>query len=153
MLSASGTKNCAALPVCTPLDVFSMRGVCECEGECFHKDLHTCMSAAWVRCYHVCRLLQLLFLLLFSIYSNFPISLLPTVSPLLLPSRKDHQTPAIHAERIKILGFSLFFFPPALPNESVAKQLLSGSAREHGIWYQAPSYLCEQPPRSNFHGV
>lgn len=70
--------------------------------------------------------------------------------PLLLPHERVIKSPAIHAERIEILDFSLFF---PLPNESVAKQSLSGSARDHGIWYQSPFYLCEQPPKSNFHGV
>lgn len=99
---------------------------------------------------YVCRLIQLLLLLLHPIYLNLPVSLLPVVSPLLLPQEKIIKNTAIHAERIKILDFSLFF---PLTSESVAKQLLSGSAREHGIWYQPPSYLCEQSPQSNFHGV
>ncbi len=120
--------------------------VCVCARGCFHKDLHTCISAA---CVYVCRLFQLL-LPLFPLYLNLPLSLLPVVGPLLLPQERVIKNPAIHAERIKILDFSLFF---PLPNESVAKQLLSGTARDHGIWYQAPSYLCEQSPQSNFQGV
>lgn len=49
--------------------------------------------------------------------------------------------------------FLVFFFPPIMPNKSVARQSLSGSARDHGIWLLAPSHSREQSPPSSFHRV
>lgn len=146
--------------VCTPLDVCSMQNACVrflCVCVCARAAVSTriCVLSflfcAWVCKVYMCRLFHLLLLVLYTIDLNFGL----LASLLLLPSEKSIKNPTIHAERIRILYFFYFFFGLffPLPSESVAKQLLSGSARELGIWYQAPSYFCEQSPQSNFHGV
>lgn len=131
------------LSACAPLDVFSMQSAFVCVGGCFHKDLHTCMCVwSCARCRSAVYL-NLLLLLLFTICSVFGLLLF-----LLCRTSfwKDHQSWDINVEERKIHPlFFLFAFSP-LPSESVAKQL-SRLAREPGICYQAPSYLCEQFPR------
>lgn len=84
--------------------------------------MHFCCVCVCVSKVDVCRLVQFLFLLFFTLYSNF--GLLPVINVLLVPACSKNQN---------------YLFVFHLPSENVAKRLLSGSAREHGIWYQAPS--------------